>query len=457
ASRPLTLMIHSLGAPQGLGFDTHTAAMEQLKEWGLRTTAPLLHACSGIEAVQARYEQVLSKRDDFPFEIDGIVVKANRISVQNEAGSRARSPRWAVAYKFPPREETTQLEDIVVQVGRTGAITPVAVLKPVNVGGVTVSRATLHNQAEIERKDIRLGDWVVVSRAGDVIPEIVKPITARRSGKERRFRMPAQCPECGAELVLPAEEVIYRCPDIGCPAQVKGTIVHFARRDAMNIDGLGEKLVDQLVDKSVVRDPSDLYFLKPDELAAQERMGMKSAENLIKAIENSKKTPLARFIFALGIRHVGETLARGLADHFGDVARLASASLEELQNIEDVGPRVAQSVRDFFSSPNNNRVVKRLIEAGVRPEPPGATGVQDEPGPLAGEVFLFTGELESMSRDEAKRLVESKGGKIASSAGRKVTRVVVGAEPGSKLQKARELGLRIMDEREFLGLVRGKK
>ncbi len=459
ASRPLTIMIHGLGSPIGLDFDTHRAAMEQLSAWGFRTTASILQPCAFIEKVQQYYENTLAKRDDFPYELDGIVIKVDSLALRDKAGMRARSPRWAVAYKFPPREENTILEDIVVQVGRTGAVTPVAVLKPVGVGGVTVSRATLHNQSEIERKDLRVGDWVVVSRAGDVIPEIIKPVSAKRTGAEKKFKMPANCPECGAKLVLPAEEVIYRCPNVGCPAQVKGAIVHFARRNAMDIEGLGDKLIDQFVENGLVRDFADLYSLTAERLAGMERMGEKSASNLVSAIEKSKSATLAKFLFALGIRHVGETLAQTIAEHFGKIEKISEASLEELQQVEDVGPRVAQSIRDFFQNANNRRIVKRLLESGIKFKPErtaaagGGAGAGVGPGPLAGTVFLFTGELEGMSREDAKRLVEERGAKTATSAGKKVTYVVAGASPGSKLQKAKKLGLKILDEQEFKALV----
>jgi DNA ligase (NAD+) len=455
AVRRLTIMIHSLGALHGIGFETHKAAMEQLSEWGLRTTSSILHVCASIEEVQEYYEKVLAKRDEFPFELDGVVIKIDRIAVQEEAGTRARSPRWAVAYKFPPREETTILENIIVQVGRTGAVTPVAILKPVSIGGVTVSRATLHNQSEIERKDLRSGDWVVVSRAGDVIPKIVKPVTARRTGAEKKFKMPSDCPECGAKLVLPADEVIYRCPNVGCPVQVKGTILHFARRTAMNIEGLGDKLVDRLVDKGLVRDFADLYSLNVRTLAGMERMGEKSAANLINSIENSKATIFSKFLFALGIRHVGEALAQVIARYFAKIEDVSEASLEELQKVPDVGPRVAQSIRDFFQNANNRRIVKRLLESGISFKYDMATAARGGAGPamLRGAVFLFTGELEGMTREDAKRLVEDHGAKTVASVSKKVTHVVVGTNPGSKLQKAKELGLKILDEREFEVLV----
>jgi DNA ligase (NAD+) len=449
ASRPLDFLAHSLGAVRGTAFRTHSELMERLRGLGVKTVG-FTRTCAGIEEVLSYYRETLARRDGLPCEIDGVVVKVNDMALRAELGERSRSPRWAVAFKFPPREEITLLKDIQIQVGRTGALTPVAILEPVNVGGVEVSRATLHNPEEVRRKDVRIGDYVVVTRAGDVIPEIVKPVTSRRTDKVKTFKMPDSCPVCDSAVVSVPGEIVPRCPNIGCPAQVKASVEHFAKREAMNMDGIGAKLVEQLVDKGLVKDVSDLYALDLQQMEGLDRMGEKSARKLLDAIEKSKNPPLARFIFALGIRQVGEAMANELASHFRDIDGLASARPEDLQEIPEVGPKVAASIADFFANDSNRRILRRLADSGIRPSVRSA-GVQ---GPFSGLTFVFTGELASMSRTEAKALVEARGGRAAAAVSAKVNVVVAGEAAGSKLEKARKLGVRIVDEagfREMLG------
>ena len=410
---------------------------------------PLWRRCESPEEAIAFYHELLERRDELPYEADGVVVKVNDFSQREVLGEVSRAPRWAIAFKFPAEEATTRVLDIVVQVGRTGALTPVAILEPVEVSGVTVSRATLHNEDEVKRKDVRIGDWVVVRRAGEVIPEVVKSIPERRTGKEREFRMPDRCPVCGGPVVRPPGEVIHRCENLSCPARIKEAIRHFASRRAADIEGLGEKLVDQLVEKGLVKRISDLYHLSKDKLAALERMGEKSAQNLLDQLERSKGMSLARFIYALGIRYVGEHIAEVLAERFGSIDELASASYEELVGIPEIGPRIAQSIVDFFASEDNRRLIEELKAVGIDPR----AERPKEKGPLAGKTFVFTGRLSDMTREEAKRLVESLGGKVASSVSRKVDYVVVGEDPGSKLDRARALGIPTLSEEEFKELV----
>jgi DNA ligase (NAD+) len=405
--------------------------------------------CRGPEETGRFYADLEAARESLPFEIDGLVVKVDDLAAQERLGVRARSPRWAIAWKFPPREAETRLTDIRVQVGRTGALTPVAMLEPVWVGGVQVSSATLHNQEMIREKGVRIGDRVIVTRAGDVIPEIVRVVS--RAGESREFVMPERCPVCGSAVLVAEGEVIPRCPNISCLAQVKGRLLHFASRGAMDIDGMGEKIVDQLVDKQLVKDPSDLYHLTQEQLARLDRMAEKSAANLVASIDRSRVTTLPRLLHALGIRHVGEASAAALSRHFGSLESIMDASEADLMKVEDVGPAVAQSLRAFFTDKANRRVVKRLLDAGISwPKPE----MKPAGGPLEGMVIVFTGELESMSRPQAKELAESMGALVAPSVTKKVTHVVAGPGAGSKLDKARALKLTILDEDGFLELTR---
>jgi DNA ligase (NAD+) len=384
-------------------------------------------------------------RDKIPYEIDGTVIKVNRFDYQTALGAVSRSPRWAIAFKFEAHEETTIIEDIIVQVGRTGALTPVALLKPVIVSGVEVRRATLHNEDEIRRKDILIGDTVIVSRAGDVIPEVVKVVKEKRTGSEKHFTMPYKCPVCGEKVVRPPGEAIRRCVNINCPAQIKGSIEHFASKRAMDIDGLGEKLVEQLVDKEVIRDVSDLYYLTKDCLANLERMAEKSAQNIIDAINASKRPSFQRFLYALGIRNVGEHIAGLLAERFDTIDDLYPVDEETLLTIPGIGPEVANSIVTFFGDEKNCGTITKILTAGVTIE-------YEKQGrkPLAGVTFVFTGVLKGMSREEARKHVEALGAKTASSVSKKIDYVVLGEEEGSKADKARKLGLKIISEDEFL-------
>lgn len=450
ARRPLNIFFYGIGEVVGREFESQWEVLQTLPKWGLRVN-PLVELCPDIQRAVQYYRRILDLKDELPYEMDGVVLKVNSFELQRRLGEVSRSPRWAVAFKFPAEEATTRVLDIVVQVGRTGVLTPVALLEPVQVGGVEVKRATLHNMDEIERKDVRIGDTVLVHRAGEVIPEIIKVIKEKRTGKERKFQMPDRCPVCGSQVVRFPGEVAYRCIGISCPAQLKGRIRHFASRRAMDIDGLGEKLIDQLVEKGLVKDLADIYYLRKEQLVGLERMAEKSAQNLLDAIEKSKDTTLARFLYALGIRHVGEHLAQVLAEHLGSLERFFTVDRDELLQIPEVGPEVAESVVRFFKDEGNRRVIEKMLRAGVRVEEP--TEAAEAERPLEGKVFVFTGALEGMTREDAKRLVEQLGGRTASSVSRRVDYVVVGKDPGSKYDRARELGLTIIDEEEFKRLV----
>ena len=442
ALRPLDILIHGFGVIKGAVLATHSEAMEYFTKLGLKAVKPVL--VTSLSGAEKYFRAMALKRDDLPFEIDGIVVKVDDLRVRDQLGLRARSPRWAIAYKFPAQEATTQLLEIVVQVGRTGALTPVANLKPVSIGGVEVSRATLHNAEEIARLDLMIGDWVILKRAGDVIPKIIKPIPSRRTGKEYSFEMPKQCPDCGSKVIQEEGEVAYRCLNISCPAQVKAGIGHFAQREAMNIEGLGDRLIEQFIDKDIIKDAADLYKLEKKDILKMERMGDKLAQNILDAIARSKKTTLARLIFGLGIRHIGEATAVLLAEHFKSMGKLSEARLEELQSISQVGPVMAQSVYDFFQNRVNCRLIERFKEKGIIYEAP--TKIEE---PLDIEIFVFTGELEKLTRSEAKRMVEEYGGKVSKSVTKKVNYVVKGKNPGSKIQQAEKLGIKIIDEEEL--------
>ena len=400
--------------------------------------------CSGIDAVIAYCEDWDVKREKLPYEIDGVVIKVNSTAIQNELGYTAKAPRWAIAYKYPARQETTVVNDIIVQVGRTGALTPVAVLEPVQVGGVTVSRSTLHNMDEVERLGLQIGDTVLIERAGEVIPHVLKVV---KEGKNRKpFRMPKHCPECGSTIHKSEDEVAYRCVNAACPAKRKESLLHYASRHAMNIDGLGDKIVDQLVDKGLVKDVADLYSLKEDQVAALDRMAEKSAQNLLEEIEGSKKNSLARLIYALGIRFVGERTGQLLAEHFSSLEELAAADEEQLVAVDEVGPKVAAAIAEFFSEPANRQLIKKLHKVGVHPT---AEKREVKSQKLAGKSFVFTGGLANRSREEAGELVQQHGGKVSGSVSKKTDYVVVGTDPGSKHDKAKELGVPILTESEF--------
>jgi DNA ligase (NAD+) len=450
ASRPLSMFAYSVGVVEGRRYKTHYQIMQDLRVLGFRVNS-YTKLCSQAEAAIEYYQQMLQMRENLDYEMDGVVIKVNDLTLQEKLGELQRSPRWAIAWKFPAQQETTVVRDIRVNVGRTGTLTPVAILEPVRVGGVTVSRATLHNEDEVFRKDVRIGDTVVVQRAGEVIPEVVAVVKTKRKGHPRKFVMPTDCPVCGAPAVRIEGEAATRCTGLSCPAQLKENIFHFAGKWAMNMDGLGYKLIEQLVDREMVKDPADLYSLTEHDLLKLERMGDKLAQNILEAIQGSKKPTLPKLILALGIRNVGGHLAMVLAAEFKSVERLCQATAEELMAVREVGPIVAESIRAFFSNPKNQKVLEKLRRAGVEfPAHKKARG----PQPLAGQSFVLTGGLSSLTRDEAKTLIEKLGGRVASSVSAKTDVVVVGANPGSKLDTAKELGIRIMDESQFRELVK---
>lgn len=429
----------------------HAEALEGLAKLQFKVS-PAWERCRDIEAVVQYCDRWEAKRVALAYDIDGIVVKVDETPLQAELGFTAKAPRWAVAYKYPARQETTTVNDIRVQVGRTGALTPVALLEPVVVGGVTVSRSTLHNMDEVERLGVQIGDTVVIERAGDVIPRVVQVV---KPGKHRRaFVMPKKCPACGSGVHRAEGEVAYRCVSVACPAKRKESLLHFAGRHAMNIDGLGEKIVDQLVERGLVNDFADLYKLERDRVAELERMAEKSAQNLVEEIEASKKNALARLIYALGIRFVGDRTAQLLAEHFGALDKLAAASRDALTEVHEVGPKVAESIAEFFSEPANRRLIDKLRKAGVR-----MTEERKAPrsAKLAGKTFVFTGELGRRTREQAAEIVASHGGKVTSSVSKKTDYVVVGADPGSKFDKAKALGVTLLDEAQFEKLVGAKE
>jgi DNA ligase (NAD+) len=447
AARPLALACHGVGAVQGVGVGTHHELLRTFADWGLRPP-PHHRLARTLDEVADAFAALEVERDDLPFEVDGLVVKVDDLELQRLLGQVSRSPRWAVAWKFKPRQATTTILRIAPSVGRTGVLTPVAELEPVAVGGVTVRNVSLHNMDEVERKDVRVGDTVLLERAGDVIPYVVRVLAEQRTGREKAFRMPPRCPVCGADVVRQEDEVAYRCLNVSCPARLKQAVRFFGSRGAMDVEGLGEKIVDQLVERGLVRDLADLYHLDEATLVGLERMGKKSAENLLAQLERSKGTTLPRFLVALGIRQVGEATATALARHFGTLAALMAASEEDLTAVRDVGPEVAAAIHAFFAEKQNRKVIERLLAAGVEP-----AEVRAAHGPLSGKKFVLTGGLESMTRPEAQRRIEALGGRVVSSVSKETDYVVVGDDAGSKLAKAEKLGIARLDEASFRKLV----
>jgi len=451
ASRPLSFFPWGLGEVKGGEVpDQYSGVVQSLRSWGFRTT-DLFKKVKGAEGCLEYYMAIGAKRDRLPFEIDGVVYKVDDLAARDKLGYTARAPRWAIAHKFPAQEETTVVEDILASVGRTGVVTPVAVLKPVHVSGVTVTHATLHNQDEVERKDVRIGDTVIVRRAGDVIPEVVGVIPEKRPTLTRKWHMPKKCPECGSEVVREEGEAAHRCMGgLFCPAQRMGALLHFASRRAMDIEGLGDKLVEQLVDTGLVKTVADLYSLTREQFAELERMGDKSAQNLIEQIDKSKVTTLPRLLNALGIPQVGEATALALARHFGDLEPLLDADEEQLQEIEGIGPNVAAEIRSFFHQKHNREVIEKLVKTGVRWE---KIVISRKTQPLAGKTFVLTGTLATLTRDEAREKLQALGAKVAGSVSKKTDYVIVGEEAGSKADKARALDIPILDEKAFLKLL----
>ena len=447
ARRRLGMFAYDVLAGERKAFDTHWEALNWLETAGLRVNTNRA-LCDSIEGVIEFCNEMEAKREELDYEIDGVVVKINSTAMQEDFGATGKAPRWAIAYKYPARQATTRVNDIIVSVGRTGALTPVAMLEPVPLGGVTVSRSTLHNEDEIRRLGLKIGDWVLIERGGDVIPKVLKVIESKRTGKEKPFKMPTQCPVCGGRVSRPEGEAVSRCIAADCPAQLIGIILHFASRRAMRIEGLGFALADQLIDKKMVKDVADIYSLTLEDLVSLERMAKKSATNVLNQIEASKSRDLSSLIYGLGIRHVGERTAGILAREFGSLERLSKASVEELDNVHEIGLTMAESIHDWFADKGNARLCERLHAAGVRTElEKGAT--KDEPQTFAGKIFVLTGTLPAMTRDEATALIEARGGRVTSSVSKKTDFLLAGAEPGSKLEKANQLGVKVIDENQF--------
>lgn len=445
--RPLDIFCYAVGTVSGTTFKSHGELLQTLSRWELPVN-PLIRQAHDIGECIGYFHHINEFRSELPYEIDGVVIKVDPLDIQDQLGAVSRSPRWAIACKFPAIQESTVIHDIIVQVGRTGVLTPVAVMEPVRVGGVVVSRATLHNLDEIRKKDIRIGDAVMIQRAGDVIPEVVKVVASQRKGTETVFDMPSTCPECHSDVVRLPGESAHRCIGLACPAQIKEHIRHFASRDGMDIEGLGEKLVSQLVDTGTINDQADLYTLTEEKLLPLERMAEKSASNLIASVEKSKTPPLEKFIYALGIRHVGEHIARLLARHYPSHTALIGATEEDLIKIPEIGPEVANSITSFFRIPANIRILEKLHQAGISP----VTTARHHGTLLAGKSFVFTGTLPHITRNRAKEIVESLGGHASSTVTKNTDYIVGGEGPGSKIEKARAAGIIILNEEEFLKL-----
>jgi DNA ligase (NAD+) len=451
ARRGLSAFVYQIVTTEG-ETGAHAAAMERMRELGL-PVEPNWRRCAGVEAVLDYCREWGGRRHALGFDTDGVVVKVDDLALRSRLGATNKFPRWAVAYKFPAQQATTRLTQIAVNVGRTGAVTPYAVLEPVFLSGSTIQMATLHNEQEIARRDIRPGDLVIIEKGGDVIPKVVGPVLAERPADARPWEMPRECPACGSRLARPEDEVVWRCRNSSCPARLRRSLLHFASRRAMNIEGLGEALVDQLVGRGLVADAADLYALRADELAALERMGQKSAQKLLGQIARSKAAEFWRVLFGLGIRHVGERVAQSLAVAFGSLDALAAATPEAVQAVRDIGPVAASAVREYFDEPHNLALIGRLRAAGLRLDSPAPGPAAERP--LAGATFVLTGTLAGMTRDEAAAAISARGGQVAGSVSKKTTYVVAGADPGTKLAKARELGVTVLDEKAFTRLIMG--
>lgn len=452
ARRRLAMFAYDVIAGQKKAFATHWEALSWAERAGFRVNENRA-LCQSIDEVIEFCNRMEARRDDLDYEIDGVVVKVNSTSLQEQFGATGKAPRWAIAYKYAARQATTRVNDILVQVGRTGALTPVAMLEPVQLGGVTVSRSTLHNEDEIERLGLKIGDYVLVERGGDVIPKVVKVIESRRTGKEKKFRMPANCPVCGGLISRPEGEALSRCIAADCGAQLLGRLLHFASRRAMRIEGLGEALAIQLLDRKLVKDVADLYALTLEDLAALDRMAKKSASNVLAQIEDSKSRDLWHLVYGLGIRHVGERTAGILAREFRSLQRLAAASVEELDEVHEIGLTMAESIHDWFADPGNRELCDRLTRAGLRTKSDASTTAEPAGQRFGGKVFVLTGTLPNLTRDEARALIEAQGGRVTGSVSKKTDYVLAGADPGSKLDRANQLGVAVIDEAEFKRLL----
>jgi len=456
AKRPLHAFVYEVLQCEDCNFVNHWQELQAFKDLGLKVNLEQSQKCDDIKEALRYYDEMAKKRDDLPYEIDGVVIKVNNLEDREKMGVRQRDPRWAIAYKFKPRQGTTKLKEINVQVGRTGKLTPVAKLEPLNIGGVQVSRASLHNMSEVEKKDIRIGDTVLVERAGDVIPYVVKPIKDERDGSEKKFHMPDKCPVCNSEVIMSDDKKTTRCPNINCRAQVRERIIHFTQKAAMNIQGLGKRRVIQLMNADLINSISSIYDLEKDEVAQLERYGDKSAQNLIDEIENSKEQTLQRFIYALGIPLIGEHLAQVLAQNYKSLEDIKNADKEELEQIHEIGPEVADSITVFFSQSDNLEQINKILDAGVELKNP-AYREKEEELPLEGKKFVFTGALEEWTRAEAKKLVEDLGGRVTSIVSGETDYLVAGKDTGSKLDKAKKNDVTILKEAEFKELIDSKK
>jgi len=452
AERPLHAFLYEVLDCEGCECTNHWQELLAFNEWGLKVNLAQSRECKDVDEIISYYRVMQSKRDSLPYEIDGVVFKVNNLEDREKLGVRQRDPRWAIAYKFKPRQATTKLKQILVQVGRTGKLTPVAVLKPVRIGGVEVSRASLHNQSEIEKKDIRIGDTVLVERAGDVIPYVVKPIKDDRDGSEKAFEMPEHCPVCYSDVIMSEDKKTTRCTNMNCPAQVRERIVHFTQKAAMNIQGLGKKRVVQLMNAGFVKSIASIYDLKKEGIAQLDGYGEKSADNLIEGIEKSKNQILQRFVYALGIQLIGEHLAQVLAENYSTLKDIEHASQEELQQIYEIGPEVAESLTVFFSQRENMEQIEKILHAGVTLTNPSFR-TTERTLPLEGKKFVFTGALEQYTRSEAQRLVEELGARTTSSVSQETDYVVAGKDPGSKLEKGRKNNIKILTEDDFTKLI----
>lgn len=450
-SRPLHLFVYEIAECEGREFSSHWQVLDALQSWGLPVNRKMQHLSENIDAALSHYGELVQKRDDLPFEIDGMVIKVNDLEDRKTLGLRSRDPRWAIAYKFEPRRDTARVEDIIVNVGRTGALTPVALLEPVRIGGVEVSRASLHNLSQVEEKDIRIGDQVVVERAGDVIPYVVKSLEKRRDGSEKKFSMPDSCPSCGGEVFVSDDKKQARCTNINCPAQLKERLQHFASRRGLDIEGLGERRAEQLVAEKLVQSLPDLFRLTKEDLLQLEGYAQKSADNLLSEIENAKSVTLSRLLYGLGIPLLGSHMVEILASRFENLQALENADREELQQIDEVGPEVARSVRSFFSEKSNRQTLRAFEEIGLDIENRAYSAKGQRP--LDGLKFVFTGSLERWTRDEAKDLVEGRGGRATTSVSGETDYVIAGSGGGSKLEQARKEGVEVLEEQEFIALL----